>query len=101
MYTTVVCHKQQMALLPYINKLQLIINGLMSLSVSVIPDLVGGHEEEHRGVEAAAHFLLPGPLLHQPHLLQVRYRRLMIFCLNCDFLFLKIIFLHFMMYSSL
>lgn len=40
--------------------------------VSAVPDLVGRHEEEHRSVEAGPHLLLPHPLLHQPHLLQVR-----------------------------
>jgi hypothetical protein len=39
--------------------------------VSAVPDLVGGDEEEHRGVEAGAHLLLPLPVLHLPHLVQV------------------------------
>ena len=36
-----------------------------------VPDLVGGDEEKHRGVEAGAHLLLPLPVLHLPHLVQV------------------------------
>lgn len=34
---------------------------------TTVTDLVGGHEKEHRSVEAHAHFLLSNPLLHQPH----------------------------------
>lgn len=50
-------------------------SGLISspLPVSAVPDLVGWYEEEHRDLEAPAHVLLPHPLLHQPHHLQVKF----------------------------
>lgn len=40
--------------------------------VSVVPDLVGWHEEKHWSVEAPAGIFLSDPLLHQPHFLQVK-----------------------------
>ena len=41
------------------------------LLVFAVSDLVGGHGEEHGGVESGHHLLPAPPHLHQPYQLQV------------------------------
>ena len=81
------------------NTLQSVKMLYISPPVSDVSDLVGWHEEEHRGVEAPAHLLLPLPLLHQPHPLQVKPKLVSLYLViqNCQ---ISALILYFMLYLT-